>query len=31
MQVEIWNVLIPLVVFCMCLWGLDTPGWLRSG
>jgi hypothetical protein len=30
MQVEIWNVLIPLVVFCLCLWGLDTPGWLRS-
>jgi hypothetical protein len=31
MQVEIWNVLIPLVVFCMCLWGLDRPDWLRSG
>lgn len=26
MQVEIWNVLVPLVVFCLCLWGLDAPG-----
>jgi hypothetical protein len=24
MQVEIWNVLIPLVVFGLCLWGLIT-------